>query len=245
MRARTVLMLLLLLLGLSLVGAARAQDGGAGDERQVDRRVVIIRAEDGDELVRVRREGEGGAAIDWLERGHGPWEFPLWGGGFLGVELTPLSPELRLHFGVPEDAGVMVGRVLSDTPAARAGLEVGDIITAVGGGIVDSPMTLARSIREAEDGATVDLEVWRDGKVQTLSATVERREPRHPARALFLRCDDEEEDCTARLDRDLDLDCGAEDCEVTVECHAGECVCEVNGEARDCEEIDGLDLEQD
>jgi hypothetical protein len=220
-----------LLVGLSLVGAAGAQeDDGADDERQVDRRVVIIKAEDGDELVRVHK---------------GPFQIPLWGGGFLGVELTPLSAPLRVHFGVPEEAGVMVARVLAESPAERAGLEVGDIITAVDGAVVDSPMALSRPIREAEDGATVHLEVWRDGKVQALSAAVERRQPRHPARALFLHCDDEEEDCRARLDRDLDLDCGAEDCEVTVECHAGDCVCEVNGEARDCREIDGLDLEQD
>jgi hypothetical protein len=136
----------------------------------------------------------------------------------------------------------MVGRVLPESPAARAGLEVGDIITSVDGAPVSSPMALARPIREAEDGATVTLEVWRDGKVQTLAAAIERREPRRGAHALFLRCDDEREDCRARLDRDLDVDCGGADCEVTVECHAGECACEVNGEARDCASIDGLDL---
>ncbi len=175
--------------------------------------------------------------------GEGMFHLPLLGGGFLGVELMPLSPELRVHFGVPEDAGVMVARVLEDSPAFRAGLQVGDVITAVAGEKVDSPMALARPIRAAEEGATVDLEVWRDGRVQTVTATVERRAPGPRARALFLHCDEEDADCMARLDRDLDIDCGAADCEVTVECHGGECSCEVNGEPRDCEEIDGLDLE--
>ncbi len=222
-----------LVVGSAFPRPAAAQEAeGTEEERRVDRRVVIIKAEDGEELVH-------------SVLGDHSFRFPLLGGGFLGVELTQLSPELRVHFGVPEEAGAMVGRVLEDSPAARAGLEVGDIITAVDEVAVDSPQTLARAIHEAEDGATVELELWRDGQVQTLPAVVERREPLHPARALFLRCGEGEEDCTARLDRELDLDCGEEDCEVTVECHSGECACEVNGEPRDCRGIDGLDLEND
>ncbi len=222
-----------LVVGWALPGPAVAQEAeGTEQERRVDRRVVIIKAEDGEELVH--------SAL-----GDHSFRFPLLGGGFLGVELTQLSPELRVHFGVPEEAGVMVGRVLEESPAARAGVEVGDIITAADEVAVDSPQALARAIHEAEDGATVELELWRDGQVQTLPAVVERRKPLHPARALFLRCGEDEEDCTARLDRDLDLDCGEEDCEVTVECHAGDCACEVNGESRDCREIDGLDLQDD
>ena len=49
-------------------------------------------------------------------------------GKVLGVGLTDLTPELREHFGVGGDAGVMISRVVEDSPAAKAGLRVGDII---------------------------------------------------------------------------------------------------------------------
>src|SRR5262245_15606747 len=47
-------------------------------------------------------------------------------GGFLGVQLIGITPELRQHYGVPKDAGVLVGAVEADSPAAKAGIQVGD-----------------------------------------------------------------------------------------------------------------------
>ncbi|MCY3929899.1 MAG: PDZ domain-containing protein [Acidobacteria bacterium] len=100
------------------------------------------------------------------------------GGGFLGVQLSDLTPELRTHFGVPEDVGVMVGKVVDGSPALRAGLEVGDVVTAVDGEPVASSSALARAVGGREDGETVVLEVWRDGKMEKISATLEERERR-------------------------------------------------------------------
>ena len=57
--------------------------------------------------------------------------------GYLGVSLLDLTPELREHFGRKE-TGVMVLRVTADGPAAKAGLQVGDVITAIDGIAVDS-----------------------------------------------------------------------------------------------------------
>lgn len=100
------------------------------------------------------------------------------GGAFLGVQLSDLTPELRTHFGVPDDVGVMVGKVVDGSPALRAGLEVGDVVTAVDGEPVASSSALARAIGGHEDGDTVVLEVWRDGKMEKISATLEERERR-------------------------------------------------------------------
>ncbi|MCY3963875.1 MAG: PDZ domain-containing protein [Acidobacteria bacterium] len=100
------------------------------------------------------------------------------GGGFLGVQLSDLTPELRTHFGVPEDVGVMVGKVVDGSPALRAGLEVGDVVTAVDGEPVASSSALARAVGGHEGGETVVLEVWRDGKMEKISATLEERERR-------------------------------------------------------------------
>src|SRR5258708_4887988 len=58
--------------------------------------------------------------------------------GYLGVELTELTPELRAHFGAPQDTGVMVARVVAGSPADKAGLKVGDIITSLDGKAVES-----------------------------------------------------------------------------------------------------------
>ena len=50
---------------------------------------------------------------------------------FLGVEASEMTPELRAHFGAPEDAGVMLSKIVDDSAAQVAGLAVGDIVTRV------------------------------------------------------------------------------------------------------------------
>lgn len=100
------------------------------------------------------------------------------GGGFLGVELMPLTSELRAHFGVPADRGVMVARVVEDSPAARAGLEVGDVIAGVEGKGVESPWDLTMAVRGKQAGETARLEVWRGGRGLDFDVTIEERERR-------------------------------------------------------------------
>lgn len=144
-------------------------------------------------------------------------------GGYLGVTLTELTPELRAHFGVPEDVGVMISQVMEDSPAQRAGVKVGDIISGVDGEDVGSAMSLKKRISPREDGEAAMLEVWRDGQMETLTATLEAREGMRFRRMEFLG------------DGRLHLGCGdSEDCEVEVTCDDGDCNCIVNGEESDC-----------
>ncbi len=98
------------------------------------------------------------------------------GRGFLGVQLMSLTPELRIHFGLSEDVGVMVAKVEANSPAEQAGVRVGDVLTEVDGETVDSARTLARHVREKEEGDTVSLGVWRDGSAQTVFVTITERE---------------------------------------------------------------------
>jgi hypothetical protein len=110
---------------------------------------------------------------------HGPGHlsvFNLVGRGYLGVELTPLTGELRAHFGAPEDAGVLVARVVPDSPAAEAGLRVGDVIASVDGESVEGAIEIARLVRRHEAGESVTLEIYRDGRPQSLTATVRERD---------------------------------------------------------------------
>jgi membrane-associated protease RseP (regulator of RpoE activity) len=95
--------------------------------------------------------------------------------GFIGVTLLEITPELRVHFGAPKDAGVLVSDVRADTPAAKAGVEVGDVITAVDGKRVDSSGDVSRGIRSRKAGDTVALDVIRGGASRKLSVTVEER----------------------------------------------------------------------
>ncbi len=96
--------------------------------------------------------------------------------GFLGVEPTSLTPELRRHFGVPGDAGVMVARVVEESAAAGAGLAVGDIITRVDGEEILTAIGLGRAVRQKSGGEEVKIEYWRDGQAYTATATLGEQE---------------------------------------------------------------------
>jgi membrane-associated protease RseP (regulator of RpoE activity) len=95
--------------------------------------------------------------------------------GYLGVGLLDLTPELRAHFGVPEDAGVLISKVAAGSPAEKAGIKVGDILTGLDGKPAASSFDVRHRVRSAEEGAQSTVEIWRSGKVQTVTATLEKR----------------------------------------------------------------------
>jgi PDZ domain len=148
-----------LALGLTVwTGAASAvrADDGEGDGQKIEKRRVVI-VKDGKPQV--------------YESGG-----PMVRRGYLGVGLTDLTPELRTHFGVPEDSGVMVAKVESGSPAEKAGIKVGDILTSIDGKAVKSSWDLGAKVRDYDDGQQVPVEVWRNGKAQNLSVGIVERE---------------------------------------------------------------------
>jgi S1-C subfamily serine protease len=98
------------------------------------------------------------------------FEMMSMGKGRLGVFVLGITPELRKHYGVPDDRGVLVARVEAGSPAARAGLQAGDIITDAGGRTIDQAGDLASAVGSIGKGKSVDLEVVRDHKTLSLSA---------------------------------------------------------------------------
>jgi serine protease Do len=99
------------------------------------------------------------------------WEPPfhrLFSRGRIGVELQPLTGELREHLGAPADRGVLVARVEKDGAAERAGVKVGDVITTVDGEPVGRPFDLVRRVASAAEGATLALGVVRERKASTV-----------------------------------------------------------------------------
>lgn len=106
----------------------------------------------------------------------GPRVWGLGRGGYLGVHLIDLTPELRRHFGVDEAAGVLVGTVADDSPAARAGLEVGDIVTSIDTHPASGRGAVARRIAAHGEGDSVSLEVFRDGSFVIVHAEVDQHD---------------------------------------------------------------------
>jgi membrane-associated protease RseP (regulator of RpoE activity) len=96
-------------------------------------------------------------------------------GRYLGIRLVGITPDLRTHFGAPKDAGVLIGEVEKDSPAARAGLEVGDVLTAVDGERVASAWEISGAIDRKATGETVKLEIVRKGSVKSLTAKIDER----------------------------------------------------------------------
>ncbi len=157
--------------------------GEAG--RNVSVVVLSKEGEDGEPSRKVwKGKAEGGEMVWTDESGEvvefeGPAPFvvaPSVPRGFLGVELTDLTSDLRAHFGAHRDRGVLVARVVEDSPAQRAGLRVGDVLTHVDGEPVTSSFDVTTRIGPRAAGEVVALEVLREHKVETLSATVEVRE---------------------------------------------------------------------
>jgi serine protease Do len=95
---------------------------------------------------------------------------------YLGVFLSDLTPEAARSFGSPADSGALVERVEGGGPAADAGIERGDIVTAAGSEEVRSSGDLLSALREYGPGDTVELTVSRDEKEIQLSVRLGERQ---------------------------------------------------------------------
>ena len=88
----------------------------------------------------------------------------------IGVSTTQLTKQLADYFGVADGQGVLVTSVLDDSPAAKAGLKAGDVITAIDGEKVEGAGDLAQGINKKKDGA-VTLTVIRNKNQRTITVT--------------------------------------------------------------------------
>jgi membrane-associated protease RseP (regulator of RpoE activity) len=102
-------------------------------------------------------------------------EGPSW----LGVETHEVNADNAKELKLPAERGVVVAGVTKDSPAAKAGLKENDVITEVNGQRVEGSAQFRRMIHEIPAGRTAQLAVWRDGRTQTLSATLGKAEERH------------------------------------------------------------------
>jgi len=104
----------------------------------------------------------------------GAWASEARGTSWLGVYSQEITPELREGLDY-NGSGVLIRRVVSDSPAQRAGIQRGDVIVRVGSREVRDPDGLASVVRNLGAGRTIEIEIVRDGRVRTMTATLEER----------------------------------------------------------------------
>jgi S1-C subfamily serine protease len=95
----------------------------------------------------------------------------------LGVQLLPLSDQLRDHLGVEPGRGALVSSVVDDSAAARAGLKAGDVILTVDGKEVKGAGDVAGTLSKIDATRAVSIEIVRDRTRMTLTATIEPATP--------------------------------------------------------------------
>jgi serine protease Do len=92
---------------------------------------------------------------------------------YLGIGVRDIDPDSAKKFNLKEVRGAEVTSVADDSPAAKAGLKQGDVILEFNGQPIEGQEQLGRLVRETPVGRQVRLGVWRNGSVQSLTATVE------------------------------------------------------------------------
>jgi serine protease Do len=92
--------------------------------------------------------------------------------GWLGVAMQPLTPALASAVGHPGAEGVLVDKVMDDSPAQKADLKQGDVITAFNGEAIKGPRDLAVDVANAASGSAAKLTIWRDGHENTVDVAI-------------------------------------------------------------------------
>ncbi len=94
--------------------------------------------------------------------------------GWIGVRIQPVTQEIAEGLGLPTTQGALVSDVTKDGPAAKAGLINGDLITGFDSKPVADDRALPRIVADTPIGKSVNIDVLRKGKKQTMRITVQK-----------------------------------------------------------------------
>ena len=92
---------------------------------------------------------------------------------YLGVSMQDINPALAEAFGLKSRQGAIISRIIEDSPAEKAGLQVGDIVLSSDGRRIKSAADLRNRIGLLPIGETTEFDVLRDGKQMKFTVTVE------------------------------------------------------------------------
>ena len=98
------------------------------------------------------------------------------GGGWLGVGVSEVSADKVKSLKLPEERGALLGKIVPDSPAAKAGLKENDVVLEINGQRIEGTEQFRRMIHEIPVGRTANLTVWRDGRSQNIKVTVGKHE---------------------------------------------------------------------
>jgi serine protease Do len=107
------------------------------------------------------------------------------GSSWLGVETREVTADKAKELKLSAERGVVLGKIVPDSPAAKAGLKENDVVTEINGQRVEGATQFRRMIHEIPAGRTIQLTVWRDGRTQAISATLGKSEQgRHATKMM-------------------------------------------------------------
>jgi len=129
----------------------------------------VQRGGDDDDSVRIFPNGNWPPA---LGGGDGPFIWTMGANRSIGVSTQTLSKQLADYFGV-KDGGVLISSVYENSPASKAGLKAGDVITAIDGERVTSPGDITKVLNKKDTG-DVTLTIVRDHNTRTVTLTPEK-----------------------------------------------------------------------
>ena len=92
--------------------------------------------------------------------------------GYLGVVIQDITPELAEQFGIPGQTGALIGSTTPGSPADKAGLKAGDVVTAFNGKPIKDIRDLFRQVSSTPLNSKVEIRFLRDKKPQTVTATI-------------------------------------------------------------------------
>jgi serine protease Do len=92
--------------------------------------------------------------------------------GWMGVQIQSITPDIADSIGMKEARGAIVDEPQSDSPAAKAGIQAGDVITAVNGTQVKDSRDVARKVGTLAPGSSVKFDILRDGQSKTMTLTL-------------------------------------------------------------------------
>src|SRR5258706_4889469 len=153
------------------IGKRNQSINAMGDWQGLDKLKGLDKIEGLERFKELERNMPPGAKVwKWEGPGKDGMVFAFGNHRRIGIGTTQLTKQLAEYFGIGDSTGVLVTSVMDDSPAAKAGLKAGEVITAIDGEKVEDAGDLAQGINKKKDG-DVTLTVIRNKNQRTITVT--------------------------------------------------------------------------